>query len=342
MAPTMTVPDTPRSGARSRSGRRGSPTSRAQLVSVVRPGGSQVSDVQRARMLRAAMEVVAEQGFVGMSVARVTSRAGVSRRTFYDLFQDRDDCFLMVFEDAMVTASMVVSEVARAEQTWREQVRAGLGALLMLIDDEPRLGSLLVVDALSAGPNVLERRAQLLSELAVIIDRGRSQARAGRKPPPLTAEGVVGAVFSVVHARMLSHSRQPLIELLGPLMGMIVLPYLGPGVAAKELPRPAPAHDLAAISRRSSAPIEQLEMRFTYRTLRVLSAVAGHPGASNRLVADRSDVHDQGQISKLLTRLESLGLVENLGRGQARGEPNAWRLTCKGEHLQRSINAQSA
>jgi AcrR family transcriptional regulator/DNA-binding MarR family transcriptional regulator len=288
------------------------------------------------------MEVVAEQGFVGMSVARVTSRAGVSRRTFYDLFKDRDDCFLMVFEDAVATASRIVSEAARAELVWREQVRAGLGALLMLFDDEPRLSSLLVVDALSTGPKVLERRARLLTELAVILDRGRAQARAGRNPPPLTAEGVVGAVFSVVHARLLAHSRQPLVELLGPLMGMIVLPYLGPGVAAKELTRLAPAPSLAATRRHSSAPIEQLDMRFTYRTLRVLSAVADHPGASNRLVADRSDVHDQGQISKLLTRLESLGLVENAGRGQARGEPNAWRLTGRGEQLQRSIKTAGA
>ena len=63
----------------------------------------------------------------------------------------------------------------------------------------------------------------------------------------------------------------------------------------------------------------------TYRTLRVLAAIATHPGASNREVADFAGVLDEGQISKLLKRLESLGLIENTGEGQPKGKPNAWR-----------------
>ena len=64
---------------------------------------------------------------------------------------------------------------------------------------------------------------------------------------------------------------------------------------------------------------------FTYRTERVLEAIARHPGASNREVADFAGVLDEGQISKLLKRLESLGLIENTGEGQPKGKPNAWR-----------------
>jgi predicted transcriptional regulator len=64
---------------------------------------------------------------------------------------------------------------------------------------------------------------------------------------------------------------------------------------------------------------------FTYRTERVLEAIAKHSGASNREVADFAGVLDEGQISKLLKRLESLGLIENTGEGQPKGKPNAWR-----------------
>lgn len=80
-------------------------------------------------------------------------------------------------------------------------------------------------------------------------------------------------------------------------------------------------------------------MRITYRTLRVLGAIAEHPGASNRVVGEVADTHDQGQISKLLARLERLGLVENTsGNGhRPTGEPNAWRLTPRGEGIERAV-----
>ena len=195
--------------------------------------------------------------------------------------------------------------------------------------------------------------------LAAIVDRGRDTAakngRAGSPPssllpPSLTAEGTVGAVLSVIHARMLGHDRRPLLELLNPLMGMIVLPYLGRAAAARELARPAPKSPSHRVASGSGAwthrqygevgrgdPLEGLNMRLTYRTLMVLAAIAAEPGASNRRVADAAGVHDQGQISKLLGRLEKLGLIENSGNGQPRGEPNAWTLTPKGHQVEQAL-----
>ncbi|MFI5010071.1 MAG: hypothetical protein ACHQDY_07335, partial [Solirubrobacterales bacterium] len=64
------------------------------------------------------------------------------------------------------------------------------------------------------------------------------------------------------------------------------------------------------------------------------------PGASNRVVAEGSGISDQGQISKLLARLDTLGLAHNVGRGQPRGAPNAWRLTARGEEVQGAIRLQ--
>jgi DNA-binding MarR family transcriptional regulator len=87
-------------------------------------------------------------------------------------------------------------------------------------------------------------------------------------------------------------------------------------------------------------------MRLTYRTVRVLLAigdlVAHGSGPSNRRVAEVAGVADQGQISKLLARLEHLGLIANTGAGPARGEPNVWRLTQKGQEIERTIRRQAA
>jgi AcrR family transcriptional regulator len=332
----------------------------------LREGAAQVSDVQRGRILAAMVNVVAEHGVGSATVSRVVARAGVSRRTFYEQFTGCEDCFLAVFEDALARAIRVVSDAASgAPSRWREQVRAGLGALLAFFDTEPLVGRLLVVDALGAGPLVLECRTRVLQALAVVVDRGRAQAKNGRRisstssPSPLTAEGVVGAVFSVIHARMLeagaghpvngssrAGSRRapaaPLSGLLSPLMGMIVLPYLGQAAAQREIARPAPktVHARASsIAPRDPTgdPLRGLNMRLTYRTLVVLSAIATDPGASNRQIADHAGIHDQGQISKLLTRLQRLGLIDNTGHGQAHGEPNAWTLTPHGTEIQRAL-----
>jgi chromosome segregation and condensation protein ScpB len=120
---------------------------------------------------------------------------------------------------------------------------------------------------------------------------------------------------------------------------MIVLPYLGPSAAAAELTMPAPVVRRPRRVRRD--PLKGLDMRLTYRTMRVLSAVASHPGLSNRRVAREAGVTDQGQISKLLQRLEHLGLIRNVGEGAGRGEPNAWTLSLKGEELEQAVRGRA-
>ena len=286
-------------------------------------------------MLAAAVEVISELGYGGMSVARVTDRAGVSRRTFYDLFEDREDCFLSVFEEAVERIAAVARPAYERQWRWGEKVRAGLSAMLQYIGDEPVLGSLLIVDALGAGPRVLERRARRLETLSHIVDQGRSEVKPGREPPSLTAEGIVGAVLGVLHARLLERDPRPMVELLNPLMATIVLPYLGQTAARKELARPTP-EARPALPRPARYPLDDLHMRITYRTLRVLAAVAALSGESNREIADHAGISDPGQISKLLARLQSHGLVQNVARAQGKGERNAWTLTEKGERVERA------
>jgi DNA-binding MarR family transcriptional regulator len=123
-------------------------------------------------------------------------------------------------------------------------------------------------------------------------------------------------------------------------MAMIVLPYLGRAAAAKQLERPTPK--VSRVRRSSRDPLEGLDIRLTYRTIRVLAAIAANPGASNREVADAAEIQDQGQISKLLTRLEHHNLIHNTGQGHARGEANAWTLTAKGQEVERAIHTETA
>jgi AcrR family transcriptional regulator len=312
-----------------------------------------VEEIQRSRILAAMAEEVAIRGASSLTVARVLARARVSRRLFYQQFADIEDCFLASFDWGVGKARSAVMEAVDPSRSWREQIRSGLGALLRFFDEEPLLAALCVVHAAGGGPRVLERRAQALAEVCAAVDRGRAEASSARAPGRLVAEGVVGGVVAVLYTRLLARglgaatgftqpveSESALIELHGELMNLIVLPYLGAAVAARELGRSAPpptrrASPVRPVGR--SAP-EEPAARLTYRTVRVLRAIAELPAASNREVAERAGIIDQGQISKILTRLEYQGLVANRsGVSAARGTPNSWWLTERGEALEREV-----
>jgi AcrR family transcriptional regulator/DNA-binding MarR family transcriptional regulator len=303
-------------------------------------------------------EEVAIRGASSVTVARVIARAGVSRRLFYELFADIEDCLLATFDWVVEQARTRAVEAYTAEKSWREGIRSGLAALLRFFDEQPLLAQLCVVHAAGGGSRVLERRSGVMAELGKAVELGGSETSGKPIPGPVVAEGVVGAVIAVLYTRLLARgagstggyaepdrNEPALIELHGQLMSLIVLPYLGAGVARRELDRPAPP------PRTREAPVGALPTgrslldepaaRLTYRTVCVLRAIAELPAASNREVAERAGIVDQGQISKILTRLEHQGLVVNRGgNGPARGTPNSWWLTERGEALEQELHEQ--
>ncbi len=321
------------------------------------PGGlgtGRVLEIQRVRVLAAMVEECADRGAGNVTVAHVVARAGVSRRTFYELFVDREDCFLQAFEEGVAHASRIVLDGYDPKARWVERVRTALSGLLAFLDAEPDIGQLLMVGSLGVGAKALEYRRHVLHQAVALVDEGRGEAKGSAQPLPLMAEGVVGGVLSVVHSRLLAipqssstdgpsagelPGESSLLDLAGPLMGMIVLPYLGPATARRELGRPVPKP--MGVHRQGRNPLGELEMRLTYRTVRVMAAIAACPGSSNRVIAEAAEVTDQGQMSKLLARLNDIGLIENAGGGAVRGEPNAWTLTDKGWRVHSAIAEQT-
>jgi DNA-binding MarR family transcriptional regulator len=229
---------------------------------------------------------------------------------------------------------------------------------------------MLVCESQASGPRVNERRAEVLARLTRIVDQGRTltgtpKGRGAGKEgkaqnvSSLAAEGTVGGVLAVIQARLFAEEHtqrahtqrarggEPLILLSNELMSMIVLPYLGPAAARRELDRPLPVpvsapREDALIS----DPFKDAGMRLTYRTVRVLMAIAQlggrEPGPSNRQIGETAGIADQGQISKLLARLKRIGLITNTGIHPGKGAPNSWALTEKGQRIAQSIRANAA
>ncbi len=300
--------------------------------------GDHLVEIQRSRLLAGAVGAVEEFGYAHTTVEQITSRARVSRRTFYDLFANREACLTALFDKV---AARVEGEIAAADLAglaWRERVRGGLWVVLSFFDREPALARVCVVEAARGGAEIQGRREAILARLADLVDEGRGESARGLDCTGLTAEGLVGAAFAIVYARLLRGERTPLAGLVGELMSLIVLPYLGPAAARREQTRAHRGGVLTAASAHGQPqvdvdPLQEVPMRLTYRTVRVLECIAELPGVSNRVVAEHAGVADQGQISKLLARLERLGLTENTGVGHSKGEPNAWTLTPLGRQV---------
>jgi AcrR family transcriptional regulator/chromosome segregation and condensation protein ScpB len=339
---------------------------------------------QRARLLWAAVAAVDEHGYGNVTVAHIATRAKISRRTFYELFADRDECLLAVLKDAdrQLTAELHAADLESLP--WRERVRMGLSTILGFLDREPELARFCVVQSSRGDERMLEYREEILTRIVAAIAEGSQQSTRGGGCSSLTAEGLAGAIVSILNTRLKSRQQQePLSGLLGELMSLIVLPYLGTAVAARERTRPAPrvegsaerlgrSEDDSSDSREGGAsrsrtqgawrtdrgstgsPIGQhasergrrdappiASVRLTQRTVLVLEAIAEQSGISNIQVAERAGIADPGQVSRLLARLQSHGLIHNTGRGQTRGAANQWRLTPQGQQLEQNIRTHT-
>jgi AcrR family transcriptional regulator/DNA-binding MarR family transcriptional regulator len=310
---------------------------RAPAIPALLTAPPQERERARARTLAAMAELVSEDGLASVTVAQLTSRARVSRMRFYELFGDREGCFLDTFDEALALAGERVLPHWEKDDNWLRRLRGGLLALLAFFDEEPKLARLCLLYALEAGPRALDRRRQVLEMLAGAVDDGRCAAPANMQPGPWTADGVVGAALALIQARVLESSPSPLTDLFRPAMYMLVLPYLGPGAANRELSRPLPPATRARRDFEGTLNVlRALESRLTYRTIRVLAAIAAAPGMNNCDVAAAADLQDAGQASKLLARLARVGLVRNTKADEGRTRPNAWTLTSRGAEVERA------
>ncbi|HTZ65190.1 MAG TPA: hypothetical protein VMB51_13890 [Solirubrobacteraceae bacterium] len=278
----------------------------------------------------------------------MATRAGVSEADFHAVFGCPEDCYRAAFEQGVARLAQTLVEASAREQAWLEQVRAGLVAMLGFFEDESSWARLLLLDTPLDGTVRFGCTRRLHELLAGLLERRaesgdyRGAARTPGSPmlmAALTGELVVGGVFSVIRTSLVEQDRGALVELAPSLMAFLVAPYLGQAAAQAELEGRPARRSIAsganrgrararAISRRSDLPI-----RATHRTTLVLRAIARAPYSNNREIAQAAGLVDEGQTSKLLARLERHGVIENVGVGAARGEPNAWRLTAEGQRV---------
>lgn len=197
-----------------------------------------VSAVQRERLLAAMLRATAELTYREVSVQDVLERAGVSRPTFYEHFENKEECFLAAFDSAAARLHERLETAAASGEdgaSWRDRLRLGLEELLRFVVEEPDAAMSLIVDARAACPAALQRRDEFLDHFAARIDTEVRKESGDPPPSAIAAAGIVGGIEALLYSRLNRGETEDLEALLPSLMYFAVLPYEGHEAASEEL-----------------------------------------------------------------------------------------------------------
>jgi AcrR family transcriptional regulator len=162
---------------------------------------SVVSRVQRERLLEAMVTVSADSGYGEASVERVLAQAGVSRRTFYDLFEDREDCFIAAYDEIMTYVVTLIVEALAKPGSDEPGLKRALDAFFTFCIDEPAAARVCVVEVLAAGPRARARRDQALQRLTDLVE-DTLRDNVGGKLSPLAARALIGGLHELIYLRV--------------------------------------------------------------------------------------------------------------------------------------------
>jgi len=188
---------------------------------------------QRERIVTALVDTVAERGYNATTVADITKSASVSRRTFYEHFEDKEACFLAAYEMVAGHIRSSMEAAAAAFDEWPQKVRAALATMLRFLAGEPELARVCMIEPVAAGGEIAARHRASMQALVEILKAGRPE-HAGQRPlPEATEETLVGGIVSLIVREISAGRAAELEKLLPDLVELTLSPYVGPEEAEK-------------------------------------------------------------------------------------------------------------
>ena len=186
-----------------------------------------VTQNQRERMLLATAELVAERGYQKTTIELIAKTARVALSTFYEQFSSKEDCFLAAFDETVAGAAEVFDELIDQEDSWAEQISAGIEIFLEMVVNEPARACLCIVEAQAAGGASLARYQAMLEQVAPKLREGRAHnPRASRLPDGLEV-AIAGGLIWLVHQRLVADRAGEIKGLLPEMLQVTLTPYVG-------------------------------------------------------------------------------------------------------------------
>lgn len=181
----------------------------------------------RDRLIEAATRIAAERGFEALDAEQLASASGITLTDFHRHFDNVDQCILAAFDQFVERLLEHVSEACEGIPGWPEKVRATIIAGFEFIAELEPVTRLFAVEAMRAGPGIVERKISS-------IERGAERLKEGRELYPQAAEfpdsmerTLVGGVAMLATTYLLGEEANRLAEVQSELVVMVLTPYLG-------------------------------------------------------------------------------------------------------------------
>jgi AcrR family transcriptional regulator len=180
------------------------------------------------------VEVVAELGYPETRVVDIIRRAGVSRKTFYELFADKEACFLAAYDHAVgrLYRGTELAFESAAREPWAERMRVAVGEFLRMMAERPGMARFCIVEVLAAGPKALARRDAAIRQFTGFIDAGRAES--GRELPGITALSLAGGINELLYSEIIHGASAQLPARVPEIVYWITQPFLGTDGAESE------------------------------------------------------------------------------------------------------------
>jgi AcrR family transcriptional regulator len=180
---------------------------------------------QRRRILGSVCKTTADQGYQQSSVVQFVRLAGVSRRTFYELFADKEEAFLAAHEEVLAHLTARIAAVAGSERSWPLAVAAGISTALEVAATDTDRALLLIGEPLTGGPRAAYSHDLVVARFAPALRLGRSTSAVGL--PPTLEEALLGGILGVVGARLRARRSAELLSMAPSLAEFALTPYIG-------------------------------------------------------------------------------------------------------------------
>jgi AcrR family transcriptional regulator len=187
-----------------------------------------VVENQRERLIAGIIEAVAEHGYNQTTIAAITKAATLSRRTFYEHFANKEDCFAAAYEATLTyVREATLSTAATEQEEWPERVRAGLGGLLTALASHPDLARLFLIAPASVGDEAVGRHHLAMRELVSTLIEGPPGPPGSLAPSETREQALAGGISRLVVGKVNAGEAESLGELLPALVELVLRPYLG-------------------------------------------------------------------------------------------------------------------
>jgi AcrR family transcriptional regulator len=198
---------------------------------------------QRERLFKAMIEAVDEHGFMATTIAELVARAGISRRSFYEHFRNKEECLLATYDEIIEHLTRRLVKASRSVDGWPAQLEAFIRELFTAVGERPDLAQLVCVEMGAAGPVGVERWAHGAAYTQRFLTDGFERAPGRGTISDPVARAIVGAVRKILYSRVRNERSSKaltaeLLKLVPDLLSWIALYYPAPkGVPGRPVPR---------------------------------------------------------------------------------------------------------